>query len=87
MSHVHAVVWLDHREAKIVDFNVDERHVVNVHHHGGHRQVHHKAGVVGSGHSPDDAHFQDEIAAALVDALEILIVGPGNAKVALKHHL
>ena len=87
MSHVHAVVWLDHREAKVVDFSVDDKHVVNVHHKGGHRQVHHKAGSSGSGHSADDNHFYDQIVTALGDAQEILITGPGTAKVAFRDHV
>jgi stalled ribosome rescue protein Dom34 len=87
MSHIHAVVWLDHREAKVVDFNVDDKHVVNVHHRGGHRQVHHKAGTAGSGHAPDDQHYFDAIVAALGDASEILVTGPGTAKVAFRQHL
>ncbi|HMS81033.1 MAG TPA: translational machinery protein [Burkholderiaceae bacterium] len=87
MSHVHAVVWLDHREAKVVDFSVDEKHVVNVHHKGGHRQVHHKAGSPGSGHSADDGQFYDAIVAALDDAQEVLVTGPGNAKVAFRDHV
>lgn len=87
MSHVHAVVWLDHREAKVVDFSVDDTHVVNVHHRGGHRQVHHKAGSIGSGHASDDVHFLDAIVAALGDAQEVLITGPGTAKIGLREHL
>jgi hypothetical protein len=87
MSHVHAVVWLDHREAKVIDFSVDDKHVVSVHHKGGHRQVHHKAGSIGSGHSNDDGHFFDSVVAALGDAQEVLVVGPGNAKVGLQEHL
>jgi stalled ribosome rescue protein Dom34 len=87
MSHIHAVVWLDHREAKVVDFSVDEKHVVNVHHKGGHRQVHHRAGSTGSGHAPDDAHFFDAIVTALDDAQEILVTGPGNAKVGFRDHV
>ncbi|MFM1991010.1 MAG: hypothetical protein RJA99_3967 [Pseudomonadota bacterium] len=87
MSHVHAVVWLDHREAKVVDFSVDDKHVVNVHHTGGHRQVHHKAGSMGSGHAPDDAHFFDQVVAALGDAQEVLVTGPGTAKVGFRDHV
>jgi hypothetical protein len=87
MSHIHAVVWLDHREAKVVDFSVDDKHVVNVHHKGGHRQVHHRAGSVGSGHAPDDLHFYDAIVTALGDAQEILVTGPGTAKVSFREHV
>jgi stalled ribosome rescue protein Dom34 len=87
MSHIHAIVWLDHREAKVVDFSMDDKHVVNVHHKGGHRQVHHKAGAMGSGHSNDDGHFFDAIVTALDDAKEVLVTGPGNAKVGFREHV
>jgi stalled ribosome rescue protein Dom34 len=87
MSHLHAVVWLDHREAKVVDFNFDDKHVVNVHHRGSHRQVHHKAGAQGSGHAPEDQHYFDAIVTALGDAREVLITGPGTAKAAFRQHL
>jgi stalled ribosome rescue protein Dom34 len=87
MSHIHAVVWLDHREAKVVDFSIDDKHVVNVHHRGGHRQVHHKAGSTGSGHSADDGHFFDAIVTALDDAQEVLVTGPGNAKVGFREYV
>lgn len=87
MSHVHAVVWLDHREAKVVDFSFDDTHVVNVHHTGGHRQVHHKAGANGSGHGADDTAFFDRIVVALGDAREVLVTGPGTAKVGFRDHV
>lgn len=87
MSHLHAVVWLDHREAKVIDFSFDDKHVVNVHHKGGHRQVHHRAGATGSGHSADDGHFFDAIVTALGDAQEILVTGPGTAKAGFREHV
>ena len=87
MSHFHAVVWLDHREARVIDFTVDDAHKSVVHHHGGHRQVHHRSGSVGAGHAPEDAAFFDEIVKAVGDAQEVLLVGPGQAKVALRHHV
>jgi stalled ribosome rescue protein Dom34 len=87
MSHIHAVVWLDHREAKVVDFSVDDKHVVNVHHKGGHRQVHHRAGATGSGHGADDGHYFDAIVSALDDAREVLVTGPGTAKIGFREHV
>jgi len=87
MSHIHAVVWLDHREAKVIDFSFDDKHVVNVHHKGGHRQVHHRAGATGSGHSADDGHFFDAIVMALGDSQEILVTGPGTAKTGFREHV
>lgn len=87
MSHVHAVVWLDHHNATVIDYALDDRHVVHVHHDGGHRQVHHRAGVVGSGHSNDDRRYFDAIVAALGDSREILVTGPSTAKVAFRDHV
>lgn len=87
MSHAHAVLWLDHREAKVVDFTVDETHAVTVHHAGGHRQVHHRAGATGSGHTNDDSHYFDEIVGAIGDAQEVLVTGPGTAKTAFREHV
>lgn len=87
MSHQHAVVWLDHREARVIDFSIDDVHKAVVRHHGGHRQVHHKSGSVGSGHSKEDAAFFDEVCASLGDAGEVLLTGPGLVKTALRHHI
>jgi stalled ribosome rescue protein Dom34 len=87
MSHVHAVVWLDHREARVIDFSVDDVHKTLVRHHGGHRQIHHRAGVVGAGHSPEDVKFFHEVIDAVGDALEVLVTGPGQAKVAFRQHV
>jgi len=87
MSHVHAVVWLDHRDARVVDFSVDEKHAVTVHHAGGHRKVHHRAGTTGSGHTNDDTHFFDEVVTAIGDAREVLVTGPGTAKIAFRDHV
>lgn len=84
MSHIHSVVWLDHHEARVIDFTVDDVHKTHVKHHGGHRQIHHRSGSVGAGHSAEDAKFFDEVVQAVGDALEVLIVGPGQAKVAFR---
>jgi len=87
MSHFHAVVWLDHREARVIDFTVDDAHKVAVHQRGGHRQVHHRSGTIGAGHAPEDLAFFDEIVEAVGDAHEVLLVGPGQAKIALRHYV
>ncbi len=87
MSHIHSVVWLDHNEARVIDFSVDDVHKTHVRHHGGHRQVHHKSGSVGAGHSPEDQRFFGEVVEAIGDAAEVLVVGPGQAKVAFRKFL
>ena len=84
MSYQHAVVWIDHQHATVIDFTVDDQHVALVEREGGQRQVHRKSGQPGTGKPGTDHHFYDEVCAALGDAREILIVGPGNAKLELK---
>ena len=86
MSHYHAVVWLDHAEAKIFEFSADavERKRIQAHHA---TSQHHKAGAIGSGRAPVDADYLKRIAEGLSDAGEVLIVGPGNAKLELVRYL
>jgi stalled ribosome rescue protein Dom34 len=86
MSHFHSIVWLDHREARVMDFSVDDVHKAVVRHHGGHRQVHHRSGSVGTGHAPEDVKFFDEIIVAVGDAQEVLVTGPGLLKNAFRQH-
>lgn len=76
----HAVVWIDHRHATIIEFSFDDQHVVMVEREGGQQKVHRISGIPGSGKAPIDHHFFDEVAVALSNAVEILIVGPGGAK-------
>lgn len=77
-AHYHAVAWLDHREARIFHFNADDftRAIVR----GNDQHLHHKAGVIGSGHAGGDPKFFAAAAKALEPAKEILVIGPGAAK-------
>jgi stalled ribosome rescue protein Dom34 len=78
MSHYHAVVWLDHAEARVFQFNREEAEKLSVHGHKHH--LHHKAGQPGAGKQAIDTGFFDAIAASLDGSGEILVLGPGNAK-------
>lgn len=86
MSHYHAVVWLDHAEAKVFEFGADaiERKRIQAHHAG---SLHHKAGAIGPGRAPVDADFLKRVADGIADAGEVLIVGPGSAKLELVRYL
>jgi stalled ribosome rescue protein Dom34 len=42
---------------------------------------------MGVGRAPENAHYFDDVADAVKDSLEILIVGPGFEKLALMKHL
>ena len=51
MSHTHAVVWLDFKEAHIFLFNAEDVERKQIKAHAPSHKVHQKAGVVGSGHT------------------------------------
>ena len=88
-THYHAVVWLDHREARVFHFNADDVDKTVVHPDRPHRHLHHKAGAIGAheGHAAEDQAYYHAVAEALAGAREILVVGPGGAKLALLRHL
>ena len=87
MSQVHAIVWLDHREARVIGFSIGKKETIEVSSNREERRIHHKMKAIGSGKLADDHHFFDEIAAVLTDMQEVLIVGPGNAKTAFETYL
>jgi stalled ribosome rescue protein Dom34 len=87
MSHYHAVVWIDHREARVFHFNPTDvdRRVLHPDHPT--RHIHHKANEVGSGHAGADHEFLHAVAMAVADAGAVLITGPANAKTQLVDHI
>jgi stalled ribosome rescue protein Dom34 len=85
--HSHAVVWIDHREAKVYHLDAHEAVEGKVHATDRHAHLHHKANEVGSGHAPIDRHFLKSVADSIVDARSILIVGPGNARKELADYI
>jgi stalled ribosome rescue protein Dom34 len=84
--HFHAVVWIDHAEARIFEFGTGgiEKHHVRAEDRPGH--IHHKAGTPGPGHDHEDKKFFDAVAAMLKPNHEILVVGHGPAKTAFAHY-
>jgi stalled ribosome rescue protein Dom34 len=87
MPHYHAIVWLDHAEAKVFAFNADDVDVTVLHPHEHKAHIHHKANSIGSGKAATDPEYLHQIAQALNTAGEILIVGPGSTKLELIRHL
>jgi stalled ribosome rescue protein Dom34 len=85
--HFHAVVWIDHKEARIFEFGESgvEHHRVRPADRSG--NVHHKSGTVGSGHEHADKHYLSAVADALKPNHEILIVGHGPVKTELAHYI
>jgi stalled ribosome rescue protein Dom34 len=86
-EHYHAIVWIDHREAKIFHFNatVVDRAVLHSHLTGHHLQ--HKANTTGSGHLSVDKEFFQRVLESLTHTGALLITGPANAKTELKNYI
>jgi len=83
----HAIVWIDHREAKIFHVSAAEADRAVVSAHGTGRHVQHKANVTGSGHQGVDAEFFKRVIDVLTHSGSILLTGPGNAKSEFKNYL
>jgi stalled ribosome rescue protein Dom34 len=86
-AHHHAVVWIDHHEARIFHFNRDEVEQLVIHPHNPTHQVHHKANSIGSGHAAEDQAFMHAVTTAVADAHSVLVTGPANAKTELIKHI
>ena len=85
--HFHAVIWIDHREARVFHLNRDNFEGVVFRPDHPTRHIHHKAGSIGSGHASEDQNYLHAAAESIADAGEVLIVGPANAKIELLKHI
>jgi stalled ribosome rescue protein Dom34 len=83
MTVRHAAVWIDHKEAKIFHIEPEGFDVSKVkapHHH-----LTRKAEE--QGHHAGSERFFHEVAMALGDAAEILVVGPSSGKLDFIRHV
>jgi stalled ribosome rescue protein Dom34 len=86
-EHFHAIVWIDHREAKIFEFGADDVERVVVQSHATGRHLQHRANVTGSGHRGVDKEFFQRVVTALTHQGAILITGPAQAKLELTNYI
>jgi stalled ribosome rescue protein Dom34 len=86
-NHYHVVVWIDHREAKIFQFNATDVDHTTVRSSHPDQHIHHKANAGDSGHAPVDGEFFKRVAQAIAQAGAILITGPANAKTELVSYI
>ena len=86
-GHYHAIVWIDHREARVFHFNIADVDRLVLHPHNPTRHIHHKANSIGSGHAAEDQDFLQRVADAIADAGAVLVTGPANAKTELVKHI
>jgi stalled ribosome rescue protein Dom34 len=83
-NYYHALVWIDHREAKVFHFDAEHNKEVVVRNAHAHQNLHHKANSGDSGHVSVDKEYLRRVVAELANAGAILIVGPGSAKTELR---
>jgi stalled ribosome rescue protein Dom34 len=84
-GHYHAVVWIDHREARVFHFNADEveKTVIHPEHSDTERRKEKHTGHP----SADNTHFLEAVTQAIADAGAIMVTGPGAEKLELMKHI
>jgi stalled ribosome rescue protein Dom34 len=87
MSLSHAVVWIDQQEAHVIQFNAETHEDARVKTKSKHGNIHHKAGALTGHHQVSSQTYLHEVVEAVAGANEILIVGPGVAKLELIKHI
>jgi len=81
----HAVVWIDHKQARVLHFNIEEADKTVVHDHVV-RDLHPREPRTGHRIEENKPFFED-VAKAIADAGAILIVGPAQEKDLFAKHL
>jgi stalled ribosome rescue protein Dom34 len=87
MAHFHAIVWIDHHEARVFHFSPTDVATLVLHPDNPTRHIHHKANSIGSGQAAEDENFLHAVAQSIADAGAVLITGPANAKHELIKHI
>jgi len=83
----HAIVWIDHQQARVLRFGPEGMDSAIVHSSHRHEHLHHKANSIDSGKAPPDRAFLDRVGESLLSTATILVTGPANAKRQLVSHL
>ena len=86
-EHFHAVVWIDHHEARIFHFDATDFDTARIRSALPHQHLHHKANAIGSGHASVEHAFLERVSQALHEAGAVLITGPASAKNELAEHI
>lgn len=87
MSRHHVAVWLDHNEARIFHVTPETFDEATIASPGAHVQLHRRAGTDDGHRAREIPRYYDEVALALRDADEVLVLGPATAKLELIKHV
>ncbi len=85
--HHHAVIWIDHREARVFHFGPTDVERLVIHPEHPTKHIHHKANSIGSGHAAADHEYLHAVTESFAQADTVLITGPANAKTELIKHI
>ena len=85
--HYHAVIWIDHHEARVFHFSPTDVERLILHPDHPTRHIHHKANSIGSGHASTSPDYLCAVADSVMDAGAVLITGPANAKTELVEYI
>ena len=85
--HYHAVIWIDHREARVFHFGPTDVKRLVIHPEHPTKHIHHKANSIGSGHAAADHEYLHAVTESFAQADTVLITGPANAKTELVKHI
>jgi stalled ribosome rescue protein Dom34 len=86
MSLNHAVIWIDHQEAHVLFLSESASEAEVIRSKSTHHHLHHKGGEVGSGKLALDSKYLHSVIQAVKETKEILVIGPGSAKLELIKH-
>ena len=82
----HYAVWIDHTEARVFHFTDDAWDESKVHAPIGHVRQHTKGPDGHKEHPAELQHYYHDVARALDAAEEVLVLGPGVAKLQFIQH-
>jgi stalled ribosome rescue protein Dom34 len=83
----HAVIWIDHREARIFHLSTTDVDRLVLHPDHPTKHIHHKANSIGSGHAQEDQNYFQAVMEAISGSGAVLVTGPANAKTELIKHI
>ncbi len=86
MTFTHAVIWIDHKEAHVIQFDAEASDSEVLKARSVHPHLHHKSGSPGAGHTGTEPAYLHAVAKAVEGVTEVLVVGPGSAKLELVRH-
>ena len=86
MSILRAVIWIDHLEAHVIHFDAESSTFEKVKTDSKQVHLHHHRGTLGSGKAQTSQSFLHEVLESVADVDDVLVVGPGSAKLELIKH-